>query len=152
MIKALDELSSNSILAEQWIENLIKPAFLTGGWFWATPCQLQNDNAIFICSKTFQLCQIRHSTMERLPSDVMKEFLDGEHVMRHTNKRFEECNLEWHDQSSYMKIGIIGVIGFTTSSTTMSLWAESMHAQTSYLNQFFSCGGQEESEQETHKM
>ena len=57
-------------------------------------------------------------------------------------------------ESSYMKIGKspVGVIGFTTSSATMSVWAKSMHAQTSYLNQFFSCGGQEELEQKTHKM
>ena len=78
----------------------------------------------------FGTCYI--NTMERLPSDVLKQFMDGEHVMRHQKGIW---NAIWSDmliETTYMNIekGPIGVLGFTTNSTTMSVWAKSMHAQT----------------------
>ena len=53
-----------------------------------------------------------------------------------------------------MKVGKgpVGVIGFTTSSITMSVWAKSMHARTTYLSELYACGGKTKSEQTTHKM
>ena len=92
--------------------------------------------------------------MENLPTDVLEQFMKGEHVMRHQKGIW---NAIWSDmliETSYMKIGKgpVGVLGFTTSSTTMSVWAKSMHAQTAYLSELLACGGKTKSEQTTHKM
>ena len=55
--------------------------------------------------------------MEKLPPEVLNQFMNGEHVMRHQEGIW---NAIWSDmmiETSYMKIGKgpAGVIGYTTS-------------------------------------
>ena len=100
----------------------------------------------------YGICYI--NTMEKLPPEVLNQFMKGEHVMRHQEGIW---NAIWSDmiiETSYMKIGKgpAGVIGFTTSTTTMSVWAKSMHAQTTYLSELHSCSGGKISQEITHKM
>ena len=100
----------------------------------------------------YGICYI--NTMENLPPEVLTQFMKGEHVMRHQKGIW---NAIWSDmmiETSYMKIGKgpLGVIGFTTSSTTISIWAKSMHAQTTYLSELHACSGGKMTPQTTHKM
>ena len=154
LISALDSLSEKSILAEHWIENLIKPVLLM---MMFVKAEREADFALHLfCCKMmmpyffaakhvnyarYGICYI--NTMEKLPSEVLTQFMKGEHVMRHQKGIW---NAIWSDmmiETSYMKIGKgpVGVIGFTTSSTTMSVWAKSMHAQTTYLSELYACRG-----------
>ena len=89
-----------------------------------------------------------------LPSEVLTQLMNGEHVMRHQKGLW---NAIWSDmliETSYMKVGKgpVGVIVFTTSLIAMSVWAKSMHAQTTYLSELYACGGKTKSEQTTYKM
>ena len=89
----------------------------------------------------YDICYI--NTIEKLPSEVLTQIMNGEHVMRHQKGLW---NAIWSDmliETSYMEVGKgpLGVIGFITSSITISVWAKSMHAQTTYLSELYACGG-----------
>ena len=165
LINALESLSEKSNLAEHWIENLIKPVLLMMAFVKA---EREGDFALHLyCCRMmmpyffsakhvnyarYGICYI--NTMENLPPEVLTQFMKGEHVMRHQKGIW---NAIWSDmmiETSYMKIGKgpLGVIGFTTSSTTMSIWAKSMHAQTTYLSELHACSGGKMTPQTTHKM
>ena len=166
LIDVLESLGQKSNLAEHWIENLIKPVLLM---MMFVKAEREGDFALhLLCCRRmmpyffaakhvnyarYGICYI--NTMEKLPPEVLNQFMNGdEHVMRHQEGIW---NAIWSDmmiETSYMKIGKgpAGVIGFTTSSTTMSVWAKSMHAQTTYLSELHSCSGGKISQQTTHKM
>ena len=154
LINALESLSEKSNLAEHWIENLIKPVLLMMAFVKA---EREGDFALHLyCCRMmmpyffsakhvnyarYGICYI--NTMENLPPEVLTQFMKGEHVMRHQKGIW---NAIWSDmmiETSYMKIGKgpLGVIGFTTSSSTMFIWAKSMHAQTTYLSELHACSG-----------
>ena len=67
--------------------------------------------------------------MAKLPSPVLKEFLKGNHVMRH---RQGIWNGTWSDmfiESTFMRYGHGpgGIIGITLSPNTLKRWALSLH-------------------------
>ena len=94
LISALDSLSEKSILAEHKIENLIKPVLLM---MMFVKAEREADFALHLfCCKMmmpyffaakhvnyarYGICYI--NTMEKLPSEVLTQFMKGEHVMRH---------------------------------------------------------------------
>eukprot|EP00914_Ancora_sagittata_P031866 GHVO01064613.1.p1 GENE.GHVO01064613.1~~GHVO01064613.1.p1 ORF type:complete len:165 (-),score=1.77 GHVO01064613.1:228-722(-) len=68
-------------------------------------------------------------SMERLPREVLKEFLLGQHVMRH---RAGIWNGIWSDmfiETTFMRYGHGpgGIIGLTLKPSTLNRWALSLH-------------------------
>ena len=90
----LKEVASKSVLAEHWVNNLIKPVFLMMLYFRAEregefrlhlyackqmiPCFFAAGHVNYA---RYGLCYIK--TMETLPTSILHPFLLGEHVARH---------------------------------------------------------------------
>ena len=74
-------------------------------------------------------------SMEKLPTELLKNFMKGEHVMRH-QKGF--WNGIWSDmfiETTFMKYGKGpgGLIGITLNPVTVKKWANSLHICTQLL-------------------
>ena len=74
--------------------------------------------------------------MRKLPPDILKRFLAGEHVTRH-QKGF--WNGIWSDmfiETSFMRFGKgpAGLIGLTLRPKSMKVWAYSLHSCTRILH------------------
>ena len=94
LIGVLESLSQKSNLAEHWIENLIKPVLLM---MMFVKAEREGDFTLhLLCCKMmmpyffaakhvnyarYGICYI--NTMEKLPPEVLNQFMKGEHVMRH---------------------------------------------------------------------
>ena len=68
-------------------------------------------------------------SMERLPEEVLKPFMKGEHVMKHRSGLW---NAIWSDmfiESTFMRYGHGpgGLIGITLSPNALKRWALSPH-------------------------
>ena len=90
----LKEVASKSVLAEHWVNNLIKPVFLMMLYI-RTERKGEFRLHLYACNQMmpyffaaghvnytqYGLCYIK--TMEKLPIAVLHPFLHGEHVARH---------------------------------------------------------------------
>ena len=160
----LGDLADRSVLAEHWINNLIKPVLLMmlylraerEGDFSLHLYTCKQMIACYFAAKhvnyaRYGICYI--DSMEKLDSSVLESVLKGEHAVRH---RRGIWNAIWSDmmiESSYMKEGKgpMGVIGVTTKPATMKVWAKSLHDHTEYISQLKTCGEEVKVDQVSHE-
>ena len=160
----LDDLAAKRILSKHWIENLIKPVFLTMLYIRAEregnfalhlySCQLMLP--YFFAAGHFNyarygVCYML--TMSRLPPAVLEQFIKGEHVLHH---RFGLWNGIWSDmmiETTYMKFGKgpSGIIGQTTKPRTVQIWAKSQHSCGKVLKELSTTLGKDDEEKVSHK-
>ncbi|MES9884531.1 MAG: hypothetical protein ABW185_27110 [Sedimenticola sp.] len=140
LIVALEGKAEESRTTKLWVENLIKPVLLMmifvraereADWalhLWAVAEMLPY---FFAASHhnyaRYGLYYLR--SMQRLPGEVVDEFLQGNHVMRH---RPGLWNAIWSDmfiESTVMRYGHGpgGLIGITLKPNAVKRWALSMH-------------------------
>ena len=140
LLSTLDDLSSKSLLAKHWIQNLINPVFIAMLYLRA---EREADFPLHYYAVTQMMpyicaaghwnyirdgtCYIR--SIERIPNTVLQHFLNGEHVVRLQDGL---CNAVWSDntiESTYMKNGKgpSGLIGQTTQERTVKIWSNSHH-------------------------
>ena len=139
--KRMEDLIGKSMIAEYWINNLIRPVFLMMMFVRAEregefPLHLYACHQMIpyffaagdINYARYGLCYLL--TMSRLPPTILDQFMKGEHVLRH---REGIWNGIWSDmmiETSYMKFdkGPNGIIGKTTKPRTLQIWAKSQHS------------------------
>ena len=68
-------------------------------------------------------------SMERLPGNVLKRFLSGEHVMRHNPGVWNGIWLDMFIETTFMRYGKGpgGLVGVTLKPSTIKRWALSLH-------------------------
>ena len=121
----------HSILAEHWINNLIKPVLIMMLYVRAErgdfPLHLYACKQMIpyffpaghVNYARYSICYWR--SMERLPGDILNSFLNGQHMVRH-QKTF--WNAIWSDMGK----GPEGIIGVITQAPTVKMWAKRLHA------------------------
>ena len=78
----------------------------------------------------------RYATYSMLPEDVLKRFMDGEHVMRHQNGLWIGIWSDMNIETTFMRHGkgSRGLIGITLQPKAVKQWALILHACTQVLN------------------
>ena len=68
-------------------------------------------------------------SMEHLPDEVMKQFMQGQHVMRHKPGIWNAIWSDMYIESTFMRYGHGpgGIIGITLKPSTLTRWALSLH-------------------------
>ena len=103
LVKALDDLSEKSMLAEHWIKNLIDPVFLMMKYLRAER-EGEFGLHLYCCQKMIPyffaaghwnyardgIVYLR--SMQRMPTELLKQFMKGEHVVRLKEGRFNGIN------------------------------------------------------------
>ena len=92
LLSTLDDLSSKSLLAKHWIQNLINPVFIAMLYL---PAEREADFPLYYYAVTQMMpyiCAAGHCYMgigtcyirsiEIIPNTVLQHFLNGEHVVR----------------------------------------------------------------------
>jgi len=140
LIVSLDSKAERSKTAMLWVECLIKPVFLMMLYVraereadWPLHLHAVKEMLPYFFAAGHQN-YARYGTyylhsMERLPTDVLQQFMEGYHVMRH---RPGIWNAIWSDmfiESTFMRYGhgVGGIIGITLNSSALKKWAFSMH-------------------------
>ena len=79
-----------------------------------------------VCSR---YCLFYLRSMEKLPSPVLKDFLQGQHVMRHQPGLWNAIWSDMYIESTFMRYGHSpgGIIGITLKPSTLKRWALSLH-------------------------
>ena len=162
--KILKDKAAKSLVAEHWINNLIRPVFLMMLFVRAEregefPLHLYACHQMIpyffaaghINYARYGLCYLL--TMSKLPPTVFEQFMKGEHVLRH---REGIWNGIWSDmmiETSYMKFGKgpSGIIGQTTKPRTLQIWAKSQHTCSEILQSLDSIREKDESTITNHK-
>ena len=116
LVKALDDLSEKSMLAEHWIKNLIDPVFLMMKYLRAER-EGEFGLHLYCCQKMIPyffaaghwnyardgIVYLR--SMQRMPTELLKQFMKGEHVVRLKEGRFNGIWSDMAIESTYMKVG-----------------------------------------------
>ena len=128
------------MIAEHWIDNLIRPVFLMMLFVGAEregefPLHLyachQMISYFFAAGQVnytrYELCYLL--SMSRSPPTILDQFLKGKHVLRHTEGIWNGIWSDMMTENSYMKFGKgrNGIIGKTTKPRTLQIWAKSQH-------------------------
>ena len=137
LMKALDQIASESRTVKLWVEILVKPVLLMMTYVMAEP---EGDwllhLAIFkkMLPYYFAVNYARYGlyylrSMEKLPPHVEIRFLKGQHVRHHIQGIW---NGLWSDQfmeSTFMRYGrsVGGIIGITLKSKALKIWALSRY-------------------------
>lgn len=116
MVSTLQSLSEKSLLAKQWIDNLIDPVFLMLMYIRA-----EREGAfllhLYCCWKMIPyLFAAGHwnyardgivylYSMEKMPHNLLKKFMDGEHIIRIKEGLFNGIWSDMAIESTYMKVG-----------------------------------------------
>ena len=68
-------------------------------------------------------------SMQRLPSEILEKFLEGEHVMRHKPGIWNSIWSDMYIETTFMRYGKgpKGIIGITLKPSAVKRWAFSMH-------------------------
>ena len=157
LVRFIDMLSAQSVLAEHWVNNLIKPVLIMMLYVRAER-EADFSLHLYACKEMilyffaaghvnyarYSICYMR--SMEKLPGDVINSFMNGQHVVRHQRGFW---NAIWSDmgiETSFMKFGKgpEGIIGVTTKPQTVKIWAKSLHACNDVLNDLNNLLGKDE--------
>ena len=140
LMRALDQIVSQSRTAKLWVEVLVKPVLLMmsyiraereGDWLLHLTTFRKMLPYYFAAGHVnyarYGLYYLR--SMEKLPPHVQSHFLHGPHVMRHIHGIW---NGLWSDQfieSTFMRYGHStgGIIGITLKPDALKIWALSRH-------------------------
>ena len=144
----LSSVSSKSRLAQHWVDNFIKPMFLIMLYIRA---EREGEFALhlYACKQMLPyffaaghwnyardgVAYLR--AMEKLPTSLLNSFMEGEHVI-HLSKGL--WNGIWTDmgiETTYMKVGKgpAGLIGNTTNTRSVKIWANSHHLSSEVLTE-----------------
>ena len=132
--------STTNRLSKHWVENFIKPVLLVllyiraerEGEFALHLYACERMIPYFFAAGHWNYARdgiLYLQRMERLPSEPLRRFRNGEHVI---HLREGLWNGIWSDmgiETTYMKIGKgqTGIVGVTTNSRTVDIWANSHH-------------------------
>lgn len=140
LMSLVETIATKSKTSKLWVDCLLKPVFLMmlyvraereGNW----PLHIEVVRKMlpyFFAAghqnyARYGLFYLR--AMEKMPVSVMKNFLNGDHVMRH---RPGLWNGIWSDmwiETTFMRFGhgLNGIIGITLKPETLKTWALSLH-------------------------
>ena len=92
-------------------------------------------------------------SMERLPTDVQKDFLRGNHVMRHKPGLWNGIWSDMYIETTFMRYGHGpgGIIGITLSPSTLTRWALSLHICSQLIQDVSSMSDNSQKDVITHK-
>ena len=140
LMAKLEDLAKNSRTSKLWLDCLIKPVFIMMMFIRA---EREADWALHLTSVEAMMPYFfaaRHTnyaryglyymrSMERLPNDVLDEFLQGHHVMRHNAGLWNGIWSDMFIESTFMRYGHGpgGIIGITLKPSTLERWALSLH-------------------------
>ena len=140
MVKILDKLASQSKTTQLWVDVFLKPVFIMmiyvraereGDW----PLHLiayRQMLPYFFASGHVHYARygtVYLKEMEALPTEVLRRFLRGEHVMRHERGIWNGIWSDMFIESTFMRYGHApgGIIGITLKPETLKVWALSLH-------------------------
>ena len=144
---ALDDISSKSRTAKLWTDCLIRPMFTILKYIraereadWALHLQTVKEMKplFFAAGHThyarYGLYYIR--SMEGMPSEVLKQFMAGEHTMHHTAGLFNGIWSDMAIETTFMRYGkgCNGIIGITLKPDSLKTWAYSLHTCNGIVN------------------
>ena len=160
----LNDVSKKSILAEHWINNLIRPVFLMM-LFIRAEREGEFPLHLYACKEMlpyffaaghinyarYGICYVM--TMSALPKNVLHQFLQGEHILHHKQGIWNGIWSDMMIETSYMKFGKgpTGIIGKTTKPRTINIWAKSQHTCSEVLQDLDSLRCKDEQNMTTHK-
>ena len=146
--KTLDEISSESRTAKLWVDCLIKPVFTMLKYIraereadWVLHLQTVRElMPLFFAARhthyaryaLYYLC-----SMEEMPCEVRKYFMDGEHTVHHkTTGLFNGIWTDMAIETTFMRYGKgrNGIIGITLKPGTLKTWVYSLHACNGIIN------------------
>ena len=162
--KRMEYLAQKCMIAEHWINNLIRPVFLMM-LFVRTEREGEFPLHLYACCQMiiyfFAAGHVNHAryglcyllSMLRLPPIILDQFLKGEHVLRHTEGIWNSIWSDMMIETSYMKFGkgLNGIIGKTTKPRTLQIWAKSQHSCSEVLQSLDSIRETHEIRMTTHK-
>ena len=140
LTETLDSLSERSRTAKLWVDCLIKPVLIMimfvraereADWLLHLFAVQQMLPYFFAASHNYYarygLYYLR--SMEKLPEEVLKEFLQGHHVMRHKTGIWNSIWSDMFIETTFMRYshGPGGIIGITLKPSTLERWALSLH-------------------------
>ena len=164
LISYLENASSKSITSKHWVENLIKPVLMVmqfiraereGEWALHLHACKEMIPYFFAANHTnyarYGLYYLRR--MERLPPDILKHFLKGEHVMRHQDGIWNGIWVDMLIETTFMRYGKGpgGLIGVTLNPETVKKWALSLHTCNNVLRDFDTIRNQKDIVKTYHK-
>ncbi|KAJ4944771.1 hypothetical protein JOQ06_013311 [Pogonophryne albipinna] len=140
LMRALDQIASQSRTAKLWVEVLVKPVLLMMSYIRA---EREGDWLLHLTTFRkmlpyyFAAGHVNYArygiyylrSTEKLPPHVQGYFLQGQHVTRHIRGIW---NGLWSDQfieSTFMRYGhsVGGIIGITLKPEALKIWALSRH-------------------------
>ena len=140
MLSILEERARVSRTAKLWVNWLVQPVLIMMLFIWAEreaewPLHLL---AVKLMRPYFfaagHLNYARYglyylSSMERLPDDILVQFMKGEHVMRHQAGIWNGMWSDMFIETTFMRYGHGpgGLVGITLNAAAMKRWALSLH-------------------------
>ena len=140
MMRALDQIASQSRTAKLWIDVLVKPVLLImsfiraereGDWLLHLTTFRKMLPYYFAAGHVnyarYGLYYLR--TMEKLPPHIQRYFLQGQHVTRHIAGIWKGLWTDQFIESTFMRYGHSagGIIGITLKQEALKTWALSRH-------------------------
>ena len=140
LIRELEERAKECQTCKLWLDCLVKPVFLAMDFIRA---ERESDFPLHVaCLKAmhsyfFAAGRVNYSravasylmNIEILPANIIKGFLEGNHVMRHQRGIWNGISSDMFIESTFMRYGHsrTGVIGLTLKPETLKVWALSRH-------------------------
>ena len=139
LVSILEKDATTSRTAKVWVENIIKPVLIMiiyvraereAEWslhLWAMQQMIPYFFAAgHVNYARYGLYYLR--SMERLPENVLKRFLNGEHVMRHNPGVWNGIWSDMFIETTFMRYGKGpgGLVGVTLKPSTVKQWALSV--------------------------
>ena len=140
LIHALEDKSEKSNTTKLWVDTLIKPIFLClryiraereGDWY------LHIDTVELMLPLFYAAGHVNYARdaliylreMQKLPENVKKHFLKGEHTVQHTEGIFNGLWSDMAIETTYMRLGKAssGIVGQAMKPETVKTWAYSMN-------------------------
>ena len=136
----VESIASKCRISKLWLDVVIKPVFIMmlyvraereGDW----PLHLEAVELMmpyFFASghvNYSQFGQYYLRSMKRLPIDVARSFLKGEHVMHHNKGIWNRIWSDMFIETTFMRYGHgkRGMIGITLKPETMKVWSLNLH-------------------------
>lgn len=137
----MEELCKKSVLAEHWINNLVRPVLLVmmyiqaerNGKFDLHLHACKQMLPFFFAAGHWNYARdgvVYLRMMESLPSSLVNKFMQGEHIVHLKDGYFNGLWSDMAIEMTYMNVGKgqDGIIGVTTSERSVSIWANSHHS------------------------
>ncbi len=140
LVTVLDTIAAKSNTSKVWIGVLIKPVFIMMSFIRA---EREGDWPLHLAAFRqmmpyfFAAGHVHYArygsqylrSMETLPPNILKHFLNGEHVMRHVPGIWNGLWSDMYIETTFMRYGHGqgGIIGITLKPETLKTWALGLH-------------------------